>query len=114
MAISDALPGVKIEVIVNGAALKEHEDHELVEDRRTTTRYIEAVSGQVFAVAIKLLPSFEFKGDCVAFPIFADGTWVQAPHLYKGKSKTTYLSEGRDVGGGMVRECRFAALETGK
>lgn len=55
MAIADSLPGVKIEVIVDGSALKEYEepDAEDNEDEQgTVTRYIEAESAKVFAVSI--------------------------------------------------------------
>jgi hypothetical protein len=46
MAISEYLPGVVVDVQVNGTSLKEYQDPELEEQQRTTTRYVEAESGQ--------------------------------------------------------------------
>ena len=114
MAIIDDLPGVVIEIIVKGTALKEYEDDELDEDERTVTRYIEAVSGQEFAVRIKRLPNCEFKGDCISFTITADGQDVDFPLLSKTKGRHTHLSEGKEEAGGYERKYRFADLETGE
>ena len=72
MAISDDLPGVKVEVVVRGTKLEEH-DYDDTEEQRTITKYVEATSGQIFAVLINLLPSFEFQGGCIEFEVEADG-----------------------------------------
>ena len=113
MAIIKDLPGVKIEIAANGVALKEHQDTEIAEEERTVTRYIEAVSGQIFAVSIQLLPQFQFKGNCVFFQIYADGTWADGPVINKGEHGLVRLSEGKDTADGKVRRYQFANLERG-
>lgn len=115
MAITDVLPGVQIQIIVNGTALQEYEDQGSTEGVRTVKRYIEVVSGQRFSVLITLLPHFIFKGDCIRFRIYADGEWADGLVLRrKHSSLRSYRSEGREVSGGMVETFRFAALETSK
>ena len=113
MAISDILPGVKIEIIVNGAALKEYEDDTVNDEERTVTRYVEAASGQVFEVLIEVSPAFKFEGERVRFQIHADGVCVDSPLIAKSAFNVTRLSEGREVAGGKVKRYRFASLETG-
>lgn len=114
MAIIDDLPGVKIEVTVEGVAREEHTDPDVAEDERTITRYIEAATGQEFVVNIELLPDFEFKGTCVAFEVSIDGRQVDSPTLTKSSTFRTISSKGVELAGGMIRKYRFADLETGE
>lgn len=115
MAISDSLPGVAIEILVDGRALKEYEDQDAEEDREqdTVIRYIEAQSGKLFAVSIELLDEFEFDGTCIAFDIYVDGTFVHGPIIREFKDPRSRISEGRRIDVGKMRKYRFTTLETG-
>ncbi|KAK3706739.1 hypothetical protein LTR37_012584 [Vermiconidia calcicola] len=96
MAIIDDLPGVRVEIMVDGNVLKEYEDHDLEEDERTITRYVEAVSGQVFAVAVTLPPDCQFKGDFIVFRIHTDGKRVDAWCCHESSTRSRYvMSDGR-------------------
>lgn len=112
MAILDDLPGVEVDIIVNGEALKQYEDTELQEDKRTVTRYIEAVAGQVFAVRTTLSPDFKFRGDSLSVQVFADGKKVDCVCMTEDNKE--YSSEGMDVSPGLICKFRFSNLETGE
>jgi hypothetical protein len=58
MAIIDAIPGLKAEVIVNGTPLQEYPDPDASIDPKKTAAYIEAQSGCTFSVLIKLDDNF--------------------------------------------------------
>ena len=113
MAIIDDIPGVRVEVIVEGSALQEHVDDDVEKSDRTITRYIKAVSDQVFAVSIELLPEFEFRGDCIGFDVYVDGVWIDGPLIRKDEYAYATLSEGRDTEDGKVKKFRFATFEPG-
>lgn len=113
MAIIDASPGVEVEMIVDDLPLKEYEDSEIdEEDERTTTRFVEAMSSQVFGIRCKLLPNFKYEGNGVGFSLSADGTFVDGRFIMKD-SLQTVISKGYQAGQGDVRKYRFAELETG-
>jgi hypothetical protein len=58
MAIIDAIPGLKAEVIVNDTPLQEYPDPDASVDSKKTTAYIEAQSGRTFYVLIKFDDNF--------------------------------------------------------
>lgn len=115
MAVTDLLPGVVIAVTVGGNDLQEHRDDDLEEETRTTTRYIEATSGQNFAVRIKVKQGFRFAGDALSFHVHVDGHWMHAPLI--SAASCTFLpnsrsSEGRLEANGELRRYQFSTLET--
>ncbi|KAK3722677.1 hypothetical protein LTR37_002248 [Vermiconidia calcicola] len=114
MAISEDLPGVEVEVTVGGKGLREHEDRDLEEEPRSTIRYIEAISGLTFAISTKLLPHFEFKGDCIMFSISVDGVWTASPVILRthGKKDRSPVTEGKWIASDRIAKYRFATLET--
>lgn len=114
MVISDDLPGVQIELVVEGVALKEYEESEPEECERTVTRYVEAASGATFAIKASILPGFEFKGQCLELSFFTDGDWTDAIIIDKYDEDKSYLSEGMEGGEGSIYKYRFASIETGK
>jgi hypothetical protein len=58
MAIIDAIPGLKAEVIVNNTPLQEYPDPDTSIDPKKTTTYIEAQSGCTFHVLVKFFDNF--------------------------------------------------------
>jgi hypothetical protein len=58
MAIIDAIPGLKAEVIVNNTPLQEYPDPDAAIDPKGSTAYIEAQSGRTFHVLTKFDDSF--------------------------------------------------------
>ncbi len=116
MAISEHLPDVKVEIRVDGKALKEYQDHDFEEEsERTSTRYIEAASGQNFSIVIELLPKFHFRGDSVSFEIHTDGKYTSCSVFRKGT--TMHVSERKGPNAvdasNKLRYC-FNLLETGE
>ena len=113
MAVSDSLPGVVIRITVNNQALPEYVDQHHTDDEHTVTRYIEAVSDQTFAVAITLLPTFQFKGDAVEFKVETDGVLVSRKLLQRQQIGYTFVTQGRVSGEDQIEKFQFAGLQTG-
>jgi cytochrome c oxidase assembly protein Cox11 len=83
MAVIDILPGVEVEVVVGETALKEYEDSDTEEEECTVTRYIEVQPGQTFAILCKVLPEFDFIGDCICFDFYVDGQKIEGKIVKK-------------------------------
>jgi hypothetical protein len=113
MAISDDLPGIKVEVVVGGTAFTEY-DHDDTGEVRTVTKYIEATSGRIFVVSIELLPSFKFKADCIAFDIEADGMMMDRPIILKTDKGRFRVVKGRRMSDTKVEKFQFSSLHTGE
>jgi hypothetical protein len=66
VAAIEELPAVTVNITVNGIPLQGYDN---IKDaggaERSVTKYVQATSGQSFAVSIKLLPIFKFKGGCI-------------------------------------------------
>ncbi|KAK1057011.1 hypothetical protein LTR74_014470 [Friedmanniomyces endolithicus] len=115
MVAIDLLPGIDISITVAGQALIEHQDSDEEEQDRTVTRYIEAVSGQVFAVRLTAQKGFKSRGDGLSFYIHVDGTENVDTAVYRKAlcklSGMAYTSQGRQEASEVKRYC-FATLET--
>lgn len=73
---SEHLPGLEVVVTVNGNDLKECPCNDKSETARTTTTHVEAVTGQTFAVGLKVDRDCQFVGDALSFDVEIDGTHV--------------------------------------
>ncbi|KAH9876225.1 hypothetical protein J1614_004104 [Plenodomus biglobosus] len=119
MAIHSDHPGLEVEVIVNGKALKEYDDDEKEAKKGTVVKYIEAQEGENYSVKVHL-PANLFKTYSIRAEIYIDGISVcdvvysQKKYYlkgYTGELDTTYDSiEGMPMG----QRFRFAKLKTGK
>lgn len=117
MAIGKELPEVEVTVVVDGVALKEYHDHDLDEDDRTITRYIEAASGKNFEVHIKVDKGCNFIGDCLVFAIEVDGKMADTPIIRArrcARAAYSYGSQGLMTSNTQCRKYTFASLETGQ
>lgn len=113
MVVSEALPGLEITITVNGIPLYEHRDPNEAADveSRTTTRYLEVASGQVFAISITASPHFQYEGDCIAFEIKADGELVADPMIRQTDIEQAFISEGPALASGKVNKYTFVDIE---
>lgn len=114
MAISDNVPGVKVTVAVDGTDLTEYRDEDLEEEEGTTTRFIEAKTGQTFEVRITVDRGFHFAGDTLACYVSLDGQWVHTPLIGQDSCRFQShcrTSSGALTGDGMLRKYQFAELE---
>ena len=118
MAIIDDLPGVIVEVVVDGEALKEYEDRDLGDDDdHAKTCYIEAKTGKHFQILIKVPKGFNFLGDCLRCDVEADGHRTSCPIVRQsGCRLRDHVREVQGMKGsnGNIREFMFTSLETGK
>ena len=115
MAILNDLPGFSIDITVRGSPLQEYDDiKDGGRDERTVIKYVKATSGQSFAVSIKLLPTFKFKGDCIVFEIYADGELMSKPMFIKNRRDRSTVIKGRPAGHDQIEKFRFADFQTGK
>jgi hypothetical protein len=91
MAVLDYVPGVKVEIIVNGRPLQEYADQDHGETSPTTmTRFVEAQSGQEFAIRYTITRPFPKYP--VRFDILLDGQWVPGAYVDKKDASGTSLT----------------------
>jgi hypothetical protein len=110
MAIIPELPGLKVEVAVNGEPLKEFDDSEAEERNRNGRRYrgemlmstyIEAVTGAEFALHLTFSPPFSIPDEHgVEANIYVDGAKMdsaifQKEQLFCGVDKRSCKVERR-------------------
>ena len=114
MAPIEELPAVAVNITVNGTPLREYDGtNDVGGDERTVTKYVEAASGQSFAVSIKLLPEFKFKGGCFVFEIYADGELMSKPMFIKQRKQRSIVVKGRPAAHDKIEKFKFAEVETG-
>lgn len=111
MAINEALPGAEVTITVAGQPLQEYTEADVDEEPKTVTRYVEATSGHVFEVAIKLVANTIFKGECLSFIVRVDGKTVSVPLITPRRRSENV--RGVLVPNGLIRLLRFEALESG-
>ncbi|KAK3112409.1 hypothetical protein LTR53_011356 [Teratosphaeriaceae sp. CCFEE 6253] len=117
MVAVDILPGIDVTIRINGQPLSEHEDPDEEQEDRTVTRYVQAVSGQIFDICISARKDFRSAGDALSFHIHTDGSpkAVDVPLVLNTACRTrnyTRISRGCLQGANMVKRYRFAAFET--
>ncbi len=114
MAISEDAPQIEVTITVDGQAVKEYTDSELKDEDRTVNRYIEASSGQIFAVRLSIGRRFKFRSHCVAFQIEVDGKWADSAIIEMSDNRIR-ISKGRNADAGTkLQRYRFASFETGE
>ncbi|KAK5697157.1 hypothetical protein LTR97_007292 [Elasticomyces elasticus] len=118
MVALDGLPGVDVSIVAVNQPLTEYEDRddEDNDSDRTITRYIEAVTGQIFAVRITVQQGFRSGGDGLAFYIHVDGSKLLDCPLVRNEdcrtSAYTNTSLGCRSASDTVQQYRFTILET--
>lgn len=116
MAVTAALPGVTISVVVEDRALQEYPDVEVKDNKNMTTRYIKAVSGQTFRLEFEVTKETPMLGTYLAFHVFVDGTEVDELGLDTGYIRLygdKGISQGRYLHGGLLQRYCFTDLNIG-
>lgn len=116
MAVTAALPGVTISVVAEDRVLQEYPDVEVKDNKNTTTRYIEAVSGQTFSLEFEVTKETPMLGTYLAFHVFVDGTEVDELGLDTGHIRLygdKGISQGRYLHGGLLQRYCFTDLNIG-
>lgn len=116
MAIVKSLPGFEVTIVANGKPLTEHVDSSEPDEDRKTTRYIEAVSDQVFEIHVKASKGAQIQGDALLSYIYIDGKYVSGIFLEKGTNEShdrVGVKKGARESLNTIREFCFASLESG-
>lgn len=116
MAIVKNLPGFEVAIVANGKPLTEYINNSEPDQDRKTTRYIEAISDQVFEVQVTARRGAENKGDGLGAYIYVDGQRVARPLLLKSNfSSKDYVTarKGARITTDTYKEFRFASIESG-
>lgn len=117
MAIVKSLPGFEVTIVANGKPLTEYIDSSEPDQDRKTTRYIEAVSDQVFEIHVKAKKGAHTKGYGLEANIFVDGQLIISPLLAKKMfSSRDYVTvrKGRQVSADTIEPFCFASIDTGE
>jgi len=78
MAVLSGYPGLKVEILVHGAALQEYDNESEPETADKISKYIESKSGEHFAILFTVSEPFQ-RGN-LAVKIFLDGERVSHKH----------------------------------
>lgn len=126
MAISPALPGVEVIVQVDGQALHEYDDEHMEESLRhepkhlrakASSKYIEAITGQEFAIEVELTKDFEAMPHGLVFDLHADGRYIDGisfafpEDLYDIKTIRSFERWDTRRTKGAIHFLQFAPLE---
>ncbi|KAL5425427.1 hypothetical protein PMIN04_002607 [Paraphaeosphaeria minitans] len=106
MAVIQGLPGVQVEVVVDGNPLKEYDDPDSPGAPDAATTYIEAKSGKNFeinAILDKHLPT----GHDVSARVSVDGLRVRRRYIARHKIESSFILTTK---GAMDRIGRFSKL----
>ncbi|KAF5871952.1 uncharacterized protein Bfra_008979 [Botrytis fragariae] len=103
MVVLDKLPGLEVNIQVNGAKVQEYDDNEDAEigpglsgehqASRTVSKYIEAIDGAEFRIICTLLPKLEFNAPNLRADVSVDGNYAQGKILtseYIGRSPVRF------------------------
>jgi hypothetical protein len=112
MVLCDKFAGFEVEVHTVDGRLEEHEDQDRPRSGATISRFLEVKTGQEFSIHVRLLEDFEFKGDCVAVKVSADGTVLASTLLCYQKHADEV--HGPEVGGETLQRSRFADVKIGR
>jgi len=117
MAIVPDVPGLQVEIVVDGTTLHEHVNPDEEESGNTVTRYIEAVSGAEFAVQYRFGPEFKAK-HAASIHVYVDGECLRRSLINKKKHKNgkNHLITGprvKEGNGFYVSNFCFAELNIG-
>jgi hypothetical protein len=114
MALTDELPNVVVSVIVDGVALREHNDPDEPDGDGTVTRYIEAEAGKNFEIHVTLQPGFTFASDYLYCKLQVDGENADRPLIRKRVALPhTRVCAGQKLSTLQIAKFRFAQLQTG-
>ncbi|KAF2086114.1 hypothetical protein K490DRAFT_45117 [Saccharata proteae CBS 121410] len=83
MAIHPDVPGVHVEIIVDGKALKEYDDPDTEETSDSTTKYVEAESGKAFSILLKIKSDYQHSKYDLTRTVSVDGIRVGSSVYFK-------------------------------
>ncbi|KAI9648088.1 hypothetical protein NHQ30_002717 [Ciborinia camelliae] len=106
MVVLDKLPGLEVNVQVNGANLQEYNDDEEVEVKpgpvgehqasRTVSKYIEAVDGAEFSIKCSLSSQFKMDAPNIELILFVDGNHVAGRILGRSNDEARLSNLSKD------------------
>ncbi|KAK4496757.1 hypothetical protein PRZ48_012740 [Zasmidium cellare] len=114
MAILTHLPGIEVTINVNGRALSEHRERQLIDPPETISRYVEVQSEQHFEVHIRTSPG-AVRAAGHKFFVHVDGNktdWglVEPRHCISGPKIS--ISAGTHRREGLTRPYKFNVFTT--
>ena len=113
------------EILVNGAALAEHDNDDVATEQKPdqpglkSVKYVEAISGAEFSVRYGLIPGWRLRED-LAYKIYLDGKHSQTKVFKKTDllpGATSWVEDGvkvRSYDDWYLRKYRFADIVLGK
>jgi len=119
MAVLDGLPGLEVEIVVNGQPLKEYTDTFVDEEEaKTVIKYVEAVSGANFEIYCRFTRPYPHRDVVNSAHVELDGEGVVGKIIRKSylqpllRGYTAWI-KGRTTGQGqkwLEEKFRFAEL----
>ncbi|KAI4932744.1 hypothetical protein J4E85_003144 [Alternaria conjuncta] len=115
MAVLPFLPGLAVEIVVNGASLPEYDDNSDTPASPTMiTKYVEATSGANFTIEVLLMEEFPFPKGHLEAEISLDGRVFMCELIREDQFFNDHLMDGRHSQVGQYPKTQkffFAKLE---
>jgi len=115
MAIIDEVPGLEVQIVVNGQPLQEHQDRDAKVSARTAERYVEAQSNAEYEIHYTFKDPF--PGDRpVSMIVTIDGQDVDEPiirpfELFDPKGHTSYGPVSQQAMRWVVQNYSFSEID---
>lgn len=134
MAILPSIPGIEVQVYIDGKPAKEHSDEVGLEEKNfeneaskyragvTIAKYVESISDKTFALKLSVNSPYDFgiDGEILQFAVLVDGKKVRAPLVLKSKYFKEHgwskLIEGirTQEDASVIQKFRFASINISK
>lgn len=118
MAVLDNLPGVTVDIIVDGSPLREYPGEDLRQSSKEAACYVEAVDGKNFAIRVKVEKGTRITREALSCQVEIDGEMVllscstiAVNSVVPTDQQFTLL--GRRNGPKSIEKFMFRELETG-
>ena len=83
---------ITVQILVNGQALQEYADHELIEENSNVAeKHVEATTGAPFAIKLSVADPSQIDSDALSFIIHLDGKLIQSTLLRKAKFSEQFM-----------------------
>jgi hypothetical protein len=118
MAVIDEVPGLEVQIVVNGTPLREHRDRDAKISAKTAERYVEAQSSAEYEIHYSFKDPF--PGDrTVSLIVTVDGKDLDEPiirpfELFDPKGHASQGPRSSDGSRSMVQKYSFSKIDISK
>jgi hypothetical protein len=115
MAVLDAVPGLEVQIYVDGQPLKEYRDEDdqpVVASPNECIQYIESQTDKEFSIKASTHQDYKWNSPALKARMFLDGAHMTGRFIYRNNEHG--LISGVSLAGGFLSAFTFSKIDTGK